>query len=334
MKRMYSALLTTAISVCLSQKTLSGVFIPPELAYLLKQPYAGNISRNFIDTETLNSSVNAIFKAARKAQYYAYDQEFYSIIGHSPSVRVISHGSAPFAHESGVWVADHNQVWFTSDDTAPPQHYSILDLNTYTVKSPENPLQQGPNPTGGDYYDGIVYFAALGNISTSSSPAVYSVDPVTFSTTTVLDSYFGIHLNSVDDLTWVAPNTSAGATSCTHANEANLFFTTLDLGANQEHGFNKAVLPNAVYRFTPATKSLQAVISRGDILAPNGIRADPNGKLLYVTDAAVHPSSRTRVRFERLSGHLPIHFRRGLQSHEQATLCDSKERPCRWDSCG
>ena len=287
MKFIYLGLLMAAIlNVGLVWANLSGVFIPPELAYQLPQPYAGNISQNFIDTETSNSSANAIFAAARNATYYAFDQEFYSILGPSPSIRLVSPTSAPFAHEAGVWVPDHNQVWFTSDDTAPPQYYSILDLDTYTVTSPNNSLQHGPNPTGGDYYGGLVYFAALGNISTSSSPAVYSVDPVTFSTVTVLDTYFGVHLNSVDDLTWVAPNTSAGATSCTHANEANLFFTTLDLGANNEHGFNQAVLPNAVFRFTPATKSLQAVISRADVLAPNGIRSDPNGRYLYVTDTA------------------------------------------------
>jgi gluconolactonase len=66
-----------------------------------------------------------------------------------------------------------------------------------------------------------------------------------------------------------------------------MFFTSLDLAPEGGVGLSTAVLPNAVYRFTPSTKSLQAVISRGDVLAPNGINVDASGKYLYVTDSAL-----------------------------------------------
>lgn len=275
---------------CQAQKIpLTGVSIPPEYAYLLSQPYTGNLNKNFIDTQTANSSANNVFAAARNVQYYFFDQEFMTILGPSPTIQLAANHSGPLAHEAGVWVPDHNQVWFTSDgDPVPPQFYSYIDLDTNVVTTPTDPaVQGGVNPAGGSYFGGLVYFAALGNISESLAPAVYSIDPVTLTSTLVLDSYFGVHLNSIDDMAWVGPNTTHGSTSCTHPGEANLFFTTIDLGANHEPGFSQAVLPNAVFRFTPSTKSLQAVISRGDILAPNGISADPRGKYLYVTDSAL-----------------------------------------------
>lgn len=51
-------------------------------------------------------------------------------------------------------------------------------------------------------------------------------------------------------------------------------------------------MPNAVYRFTPEKQSLQAVISRADVLVPNGVASDASGKYLYITDtaAAVTPA--------------------------------------------
>ncbi|MCJ1327015.1 hypothetical protein MMC10_003681 [Thelotrema lepadinum] len=265
----------------LAQTDVVGVMIPAELSYLLPEPYQGDINANFIDTTTQNSSVNAILAAARNATFYAYDQEFYSI-GSSPSIRVVPAQDASFAHEAGVWASDYNQVWFTTADEGIP--YAILDLDDYSFQIPSNSslFKLRPNLSGGTYFNGTVYFAAPGTKAQSLVPAVYSVDPLAGSASTVLNSYYGIPLNSVDDLAWVLPQSSR-----TGASEANLFFTTLDLGANNETEFSDAVLPNAVFRYTPSTKSLQAVISRADILAPNGISADPSGKYLYVSDTAL-----------------------------------------------
>lgn len=95
----------------------------------------------------------------------------------------------------------------------------------------------------------------------------------------VLNSYYGVSLNSVDDLSWI--NTLGPC------KEPTLFFSTLDLGAAHENGFSDAVLDDAVWRYQPGVKSLQPAVSRADVLAPNGVRADPSGKYLYVTDVAL-----------------------------------------------
>ncbi len=263
-----------------STQALSGVRIPAELAYLLPEGYEGDINANFIDTTTSNASINAILEAAREADFYAYDDEFYSNLGASPTIQTIS---SEHAHEAGIWVPNLNQVWFTGggDDKLP---YNIFDLETYAVKQPSNLSSQlPPVVSGGDLYDGVVYFGALGLKSISLPPTIFAVDSVTGAVSTVINSYGGVPLNSADDLSWVVP--SADGLSCTEG--AHLFFTTLDLGANGENQLSDAVLPNAVFRFTPSTKSLQAVISRGDVLAPNCIHADPNGRHIYVTDVAL-----------------------------------------------
>ena len=275
--------LLASIGVAAAQATVSdasGVMIPPEYAYLLPQTYQGNISQFFVDTKTTNKSVDALLAAARNATWYAYDEEFLQILGPSPKIRLVDPRSASsvYAHEAGAWDYGHNEVWFTSDSASPPGVFSILNLDNYTVRTPKSPLQDGRVPTGGTYYDGLVYFTVLGNMSISEPPAVVSIDPVTLELTTILNTYYGVHLNSVDDLTWVRPNV---------CNTSNLFFSSLDLSPEGGVGLSTAVLPNAVFRFTPSTKSLQAVISRGDVLAPNGINVDAEGKYLYVTDSAL-----------------------------------------------
>ena len=281
--RLTTSALFVLVGVAAAQSEVSdasGVMIPPEYAYLLPQTYKGNVNQFFVDTQTPNKSMNALFAAARNATWYAYDVEFLQILGPSPKIRLVDPQSASsvYAHEAGAWDYDHNEIWLTSDSASPPGVFSILSLDNYTVRTPKSPLQDGRVPTGGTYFNGLVYFTVLGKMSINEPPAVVSIDPVTLELTTILNTYFGVHLNSVDDLTWVRPNI---------CNTSNMFFSSLDLGPEGGTGLSTAVLPNAVYRFTPSTKSLQAVIPRADILAPNGINVDADGKYLYVTDSAL-----------------------------------------------
>ena len=270
----------------IANANITGVSIPIELTYLLPQSYQGNSNASFLNTQTKNDTINGILGVARNATFYAFDQEFFSIVNTSSSVRTIALDSPNIAHEGGVWVHDRNEVWFTSRD--PNYLYSILDLNTHTVRTIQNSTlssQGAPNLGGSSYLAGSVYFSSQGNKSASLFPAIYSVDPATGVATTILDSYYGIPLNNLDDLSWTMPNASAG-TACSNTGPV-LFLTSLDLSANGEEQYNKAVLPNGIWRFAPSTKSLQAVISRADILAPNGIAVDPHGQYLYVSDAAL-----------------------------------------------
>ncbi|EOO00133.1 putative lactonohydrolase protein [Phaeoacremonium minimum UCRPA7] len=258
MKSIVLGAFVAAIIDSISAQTGSGgVSIPPEYYYLLPAGYEGSINANFIDTETGNSSIDAILAAARNSTFYAYDDSFYTIVDASPQITTISASNSTFvaAKEGGVWVPEHNQVWFDGGGDDPRPYY-ILDMSTYEITPPGNNTIP-PIVSGGSYHDGAVYFASLGLKSLSAVPAIYAIDVVT------------------------------GSSSCAHPGEDNLFFTTLDLGANGETWLSDAVLPNAVWRFTPSTKTVQAVISRGDILAPNGIAADPNGNHLYVSDVAL-----------------------------------------------
>jgi gluconolactonase len=138
-------------------------------------------------------------------------------------------------------------------------------------------LSDGRTPNGGTYFERLAYFTTLGNKSIAQAPGIFSVNTTSFAATPILNSYYGVHINSANDLTWVPSSVCP---------EASLFFTSFDLGPFGDPGASTAVLPNAVFRFTPHSKSLRAVISRNDVLAPNGISRDPSSRYLYVTDVS------------------------------------------------
>lgn len=283
----FLALLLSATAVTAQQKPLTGISIPSNYTYLLPEPYMGNLSLNFIDTNTSSSTVNNLFAQARKATYIAYDDEFLDILGSNPTIELVPNSTrtVDYAYEAGVWVSDHNQVWFTeSITTVKPDGFSILHLDDLSITTPDLQISKGANLNGGYYFDGLVYFTASGNQSVGLAPAVYAVDPTTFQTTTILNSYFGLPINSIDDVVVVGP----GAHSCNQLSPPGptLFFTSVWFGSYGIPGLETPVLPNAVYRFNPTSQSLQPAVSRADILVPNGIRADPTGQFLYVTDTA------------------------------------------------
>lgn len=279
MSRYLLVAILASASLAAAPQPLTGIFIPAEYAYLLPTRYQGNISDNFIDTSTSDASINKLLASARKSAYYSLDQEFHDILGPNPTIKEVDPVSGGvYAEEAGMWIPEKNEVWFTSDDSAPPTYFSVLDLDTYTVTPIKNDsLADGRTPNGGTYFNGLAYFTTLGNLSISQAPGVFSVNPTTFAASPVINTYYGVPLNSINDITW------ANASTCP---EANMFFTILDLGDAGNTAASTAVLPNAVFRFNPTSKSLQAVISRNDILAPNGISMDPSSRYLYVTDVA------------------------------------------------
>ena len=264
----------------------TGVFIPSEYTYLLPAPFqgpraiSGNFSTGYINTVTANASINALFKSAQTATYYAFDEEFYDILGgDSPEIRLVQMRSTGFAYEAGAWDYDTDQVWFTSEPNAPPTYVSILDLKTNEITTPDIPGLQNINPNGGYYFEGKMYFTVVGNESVSNgAPGIYAVDTTTYMVTPILNSWFGEILQSVDDLTWV----KCGAPPI----QPYLFFSSLSLEFAGVYGLTNSFLPDAVYRFSPSTKSLQAVIAHSDILGPNGVRSDATGKYLFVTGLA------------------------------------------------
>lgn len=125
---------------------------------------------------------------------------------------------------------------------------------------------------GGYYFNNQVY---LGRYAPNSG--IVAVNTTDLSTTPILNSYFGLPLNLVDDLVWVQ-----------QGNTKYLFFTVVDANAFLTGvDYPQMQLPDGVWRWDPQEEVLLLVISRGDIDTPNGVRVSPDQRTLYVTDSAM-----------------------------------------------
>ncbi|CZR65695.1 uncharacterized protein PAC_15595 [Phialocephala subalpina] len=145
-------------------------------------PIYRDIQDHFIDTKTSNGSINDSFAAAQNATFYSFDEEFLWIVGSSPTILKINASNSTFdyANEAGVWLPDRNEVWFTGSGGSS-QPYFVLNLDTYTISPPNSYVAQPlPLLTGGDHFNGAVYFSGFGlNASNSTPPAIYPTDPAT-----------------------------------------------------------------------------------------------------------------------------------------------------------
>jgi gluconolactonase len=248
------------------------VSIDSQLTYRLLPDFEGNVTENFIDTSTSNSTTSILFASARNATFISYSSDFLSLIGPNPSLRLIEQRNYSFANEAGIWVPPLNEVWFTSSVINDITTISILSLSSLSVSTPS--LSQSViNANGGYYFNSKVYFASDGNATIP--PAIYSVDPSTGDTEVLINSYFGLPFNGPNDITWA---------NSPRSNQTFMFFTDDPLSSLFDGG-PAPVLVDAVWRFNPKSHSLIPVISRADILVPNGIATNKEQNKLFVTDS-------------------------------------------------
>ena len=97
----------------------------------------------------------------------------------------------------------------------------------------------------------------------------------------LLNTYFGLQFNGPNDVTWV-----------TRGGKSYMFFTDDPVSVRYAPTSGiPAQLPDAVWRFDPQEQSLVPVISRADLLIPNGIRVNANQTILYVADTSATDST-------------------------------------------
>lgn len=135
-------------------------------------------------------------------------------------------------------------------------------------------------PNGGTAYANgtkILFGASGVNASIGDPPIAHEVsltilDPETNASTVILNNYFGIPFNTIDDL-------------CIHPFTGDVFFTDPDFSYYQELTDRAPLLPTASYRFNPTTGAVYLIDET--LIQPNGITISPDGDTLYISDTAV-----------------------------------------------
>lgn len=249
------------------------VRVQPELNYLLPTPFESELTHSFVNgTTTQDSKTNDLLASARDSPFISFDTEFDSLLGESTSITLIDRRTTHFAGEAGVWIPERNEVWYTSWINDGPTHIEVLNLADYSIRNltSSQPIR---NPNGGFYHNRLMYFTCLRDDSRGWPGGIVSVDPWTGHVEEILNSYFGLKFDSIDDLAWVSdPST----------NESYLFFTDLPFAPGQNASDSRA--PQGLWRFDPKRKSLQPAISRTDYPVANGVRFSRDQKTMYITD--------------------------------------------------
>jgi gluconolactonase len=213
--------------------------------------------------------------------------DLFDILGESPTVEVIAQRDYAFAHEAGVYIADTDEVWFTSNILADPAGSRRVDISRISLASKAiftESIDRVPMGNGACAFRNGLLFCEQGS-STSPSQLVL-VDPrPPYRSQIILNNYHGRPFNSLNDVIVTR-----------HPSGELIWFTDPPYG--HEQGFRPACqLPPAAWCFDPETGVVRMVAD--GIEHPNGIAFSPDGKTCYITDTShIHGSGRLDPRLQ------------------------------------
>ncbi|KAK3710086.1 hypothetical protein LTR37_010517 [Vermiconidia calcicola] len=225
------------------------------------------------------------FDLVGNADFLVFDQERgLELLGSNPTYDKVFNVSEA-VHEAPVYVPSLNKLFLSI--LAPPagvlQPQLVVDLNQDPPTLSEyfsDPPVYAPN--GGTFYNGLIYWGASGGNRSIGGieqvPGIQTLDPHTNKTKTLLNNYYGLYFNCVDDL--IVDKTGA------------IWFTD-----PQYSWFNRLVetppqLLTASYRFDPKTGAVTMIDDT--IVQPNGIAMSPDGKHIYITETGAVTGSIVR----------------------------------------
>lgn len=211
---------------------------------------------------------------------------FQRILGAQPTLELLLTVDAyAFAHEAGVFFADHGELFITSN-RIHDNHGQSVRISKVSLGEPlrceEIDAPKIHMANGGVNYRGGVLLCAQGSVAAPSGLFWMSRE-APHETEAVLTSYHGVPFNSLNDVVV--------------ARDGSIWFTDPSYGSEQ--GYRPpSSLPNQVYRYDPATESIRAMAD--GLGHPNGLCFSPDERTMYVTDTdKVHGSGVSR--FDRPS---------------------------------
>ncbi|KAH0829725.1 putative calcium-dependent phosphotriesterase protein [Fonsecaea pedrosoi] len=283
-------LATTGIiaGVVVAQKNSSSLCksIPVVDTFFLPRPFSSNLTDSFVQTDAPGPT-GAQIQADPSSPYICFDDEFAGLLQGEPVLAVNQSGLTAF--EAGAWAPEGNAVWFSSAiGVAQFGKVQVFHLDNSTVTTPalhttQTQLLPLANPNGGYYFNGTVYFVLAGSPDVGGS--VVAINPTTFETDEIVNSYFGLQYPSLDDIALVPPRSKRHPHSCAVDGEVEMIFSCLDFNA-YGYPLHTPDIPNSYWKFTPRTQTLRAVLDRADILFPNGVAFDKDFTTLYASETA------------------------------------------------
>lgn len=232
--------------------------------------------------------------SAVQARFNVADSAFRKLLGPDASIRMcLEDKSKPWAHEACVYIPSTSDVFVTSNRLVESDGTSKVIITKINIKDEpftrEEVMTDIPMANGGVNFLAGVLFCAQGTLSFPSG-LIYMEARPPYKTMPIVESFNGRPFNSLNDVV-------------VH-NDGSIWFTDPVYGFEQ--GFRPPPkLPNQVYRFDPARKSIRAMAD--GFGRPNGISFSPDQSVVYVTDTdIVHGDGtidRTRASTMQVAGY-------------------------------
>ncbi|PYI06991.1 calcium-dependent phosphotriesterase [Aspergillus sclerotiicarbonarius CBS 121057] len=203
--------------------------------------------------------------------FHTHQQRFEAIVGTAPTLELLAeHHDYPFAHEAGVFIAETNSLFITSNRCHGPDgqrkvHITRVDLSTNPVTY-EEIATDVPMANGGVNYGKDVLFCGQGSMTQPGG--LYRMSATApYESELLVGDFHGRPFNSVNDVV-------------VHS-DGSIWFTDPIYGFEQ--GFRPSPrLPSQVYRWCPQEGTIRAMAD--NFGRPNGICFSPDEKVVYVTD--------------------------------------------------
>jgi sugar lactone lactonase YvrE len=222
------------------------------------------VDQPFFDITVTDPDIEKDLEKISKADFIAFDERFFDVIGSEPTWESL-YDLPDGLREAPVYIPQQNTLYF-SDQAAG----KLIALNlteeppTYNTV-PISPPLEGINGMMYSTHDGLIY--ATVNKCPSAEAGIYSIDPVTLKTKSVVNNFIGHPFNSPNDLA-VSPG--------------GIWFTDPPYAALLGNA-SAAELRAVVYYYNISTSILRPV--EEDIQLPNGIATSVDGKTLYIADS-------------------------------------------------
>ncbi|KAK0628750.1 lactonohydrolase [Bombardia bombarda] len=199
------------------------------------------------------------------------------ILGLNPSVEFMFE-VAERSHEAPIYSPSTNELYFSRLQRGfLPQ--LVVDLN----QDPPTLSERLANPpiyaaSGARFHEGLIYFCTLGGNSSlnghSFRPGIYTLDPTTGESKTVLNNYYGWYFNGVDDFDI--------------DDEGQIWFTDNNYARPVHVNTHAPKFGTGTYRFN-LTSGLASLVE-DSLIEPNGVAFSPDKKTLYLTDTGAGSS--------------------------------------------
>lgn len=265
-----------------------GIVCVNKYASVMPYHFARNTSDQTHVYDFKNTSVpsDPSFQLLANASFVIFDQErAMKYLGSSPTYDFMFKVSDA-VHEAPVYIPSQNKLYLSQ--LAPPPGYLpqlAVDLN----KNPPILSEYLPNPPvyapngGTSYANGTkILFAAsggnnsIGNPPTEQRVSIRILDPATNKSTVILNNYFGLYFNTIDDIV-------------VHPETGHIFFTDPDYSWFNSLTDTPPQLPTASYRFDPVSGA--TFVIDDTIQQPNGITFSPDCQTLYISDTGAVAAS-------------------------------------------